>query len=299
MGLRGVAPIAAMAAGLCGAAAVAAYPVAPNIAAGIAGALRNPTAAPPGANLTPCHSSVDPYPVVLVNGTFSVMEDDFAALAPDLANAGYCVYAFNYGEVNGDAFIEAIGPIATSARQLASFVAQVRAATGAAKVDLVGHSQGGMLGEYYAKLLGGAASVHRIVGLSPSTHGTSLDGLRVLAGAFPGANQVLKSFCPACVDQERGSAALKPLDTGPIAQAGVGYTVIETLNETVVTPVGSSFIGEPGVANEYVQDSCPFDTVDHVDLPYDNVVLTLVKNALTPASAQPPNCFLEFPAPAL
>jgi len=87
------------------------------------------------------------------------------------------------------------------------------------------------------------------------------------------------------------------LDAGPIAQPGIQYTVIETRNEIVVTPVGSSFIAEAGVVNEYVQQFCPLDLVGHVNLPYDNVVIQLVKNALAPSTALRPNCFKEFPFP--
>ena len=59
--------------------------------------------------------------------------------------------------------------------------------------------------------------------------------------------------------------------TGRSSRAGVNYTIIETLNEYLVTPVGSSFIQEPGVKSEYVQSSCPFGFVDHADLNYDRV----------------------------
>jgi pimeloyl-ACP methyl ester carboxylesterase len=274
------------------------YYVTPNLEDGVFIAYWNPAAPPAGADLSQCSSTVDPYPVVLVNGTFSVAEDDFGGLASDLANAGYCVYTFNYGYNSSSDLIEAIGPVPESAQQLAAFVAQVQAQTGSAQVDLVGHSQGGMLTEYYAKILGDAGNVHRIVALSPTTHGTTLDGLTNLASYFPGANELVDDYCPACYDQEAGSAVITALDNGPIAQPGIGYTVIETQNETVVTPVGSSFINEPGVLNEYVQSFCPSDSVDHADLAYDNVVIQLVKNALTPAAAQAPNCSIEFPASA-
>lgn len=50
--------------------------------------------------------------------------------------------------------------------------------------------------------------------------------------------------------------------------------------------------------NEYVQASCPSDLVDHVDLPYDPVVLQLVQNALDPTTAHAPNCQHAFPYPA-
>lgn len=274
------------------------YPVTPNMATAIVAALANPSQLPAGANVASCAlTAAHPYPVVLINGTFANAEDDFAALAPTLANAGYCVYAFNYGGTPG-AFIQSTGPVPASAQQVAAYVDQVRSATGATRVDLVGHSQGGMLAEYYTKLLGGASKVHSVVALSPTTHGTSLDGLALLAQAIPGANGLVGTACAACVDQETGSAVITQLDNGPIAQPGVTYTVIETLNETVVTPVGSSFIHEPGVTNRYVQSQCPLDTVDHAQLPYDQVVLQDVKNALSPSTAQAPNCAHAFPYPA-
>lgn len=282
---------------LAGPSAAASFTVQPNIVAGALAAAANPDQSPPGTNDFTCKPSAQhPNPVVLIPGTFSVMEDDFGALAPILANAGYCVFSLNYGGTPGS-LIQAIGPAATSAQQVAAFVAKVKQATGA-KVDLVGHSQGGMLGEYYLKVLGGAPNVHTYVGLSPTTHGTTLDGLTTLASFFPGANQFVGALCQACVDQEQGSAFLAPLDAGPIAQSGVHYTVIETLNETVVTPVGSSFINESGVTNEFVQSQCFNDTVDHADLAYDRVTIQDVFNALDPAHASAPNCFVAFPFPA-
>jgi pimeloyl-ACP methyl ester carboxylesterase len=274
-----------------------AYPVTPSLAAGIGNAIPDPAAAPAGANVPGCHSTAHPVPVVLVNGTFGNAVDDFGGLAPTLANAGYCVYTFDYGAPSSQ-LIQSTGPVPGSAQTLASYVQHVLAETGASQVNLIGHSQGGMLAEYYAKILGGARYVHDLVGLSPTTHGTTLDGLTLLAGLFPDASSLIGDACPACADQETGSAVIGQLDDGPIAQAGINYTIIETLNETVVTPVGSSFIHEPGVTNEYVQRYCPFDSVDHGDLSYDPVVFQLVLNALDPATARYPNCLDEYPAPA-
>ncbi|WP_051965762.1 cytosine permease [Kitasatospora mediocidica] len=75
-----------------------------------------------------------------------------------------CVFALDYGLVTGVTSagggrllpLGGLGPIADSAVQLGRFVDLVRGATGAAKVDIVGHSQGGMLPNYYLKFLGGA-----------------------------------------------------------------------------------------------------------------------------------------------
>jgi hypothetical protein len=52
-------------------------------------------------------------------------------------------FALDYGGTDGNP-IQGYGPI-ESAQQLSSFVDKVLAATGASKVDIVGHSQGGMM----------------------------------------------------------------------------------------------------------------------------------------------------------
>ena len=163
----------------------------------------SPTASPPGANNWSCKpSAAHPQPVILVHGTFADMSDSWQALSPLLYDEGYCVFALNYGSYNGSGSlgVYATGDIATSAQKLSGFVDKVLAATGASQVDLVGHSQGGMMPRYYIKNLGGAAKVNTLVGLAPSNHGTTLDGLFTLASYFPGSNPTLTD-CPACQQQ--------------------------------------------------------------------------------------------------
>jgi triacylglycerol esterase/lipase EstA (alpha/beta hydrolase family) len=272
------------------------YTVVPTSKEATALAEADPTRVPNGANLSSCHSDAHPYPVVLLSGTFATMEQDFAALAPTLANDGYCVYTLNYG---GDAGsdVQAVGPMKDSATEITTFIDQVLSETGASKVDLIGHSQGGTLAEYYAKYVNTAA-VHSVVGLAPTTHGTTMNGFALLAQALGLLNLKVYSDCPACVNQEYGSDFITNLDDGAIAQKGVSYTVIETQNEDVVTPVGISFIDEDGVTNEYVQTACADDTVDHQNLTYDQAVFQEIRNALDPSAAAAPDCSLAYPHPA-
>ena len=96
-------------------------------------------------------------------------------------------------------------PIEDSAAQLKAFVDKVLAATGAAKVSMVGHSQGGMMPRYYIKFLGGASKVDDLVGLAPSNHGTANPLLLT-----PG----LGYLCPSCLQQKTGSAFLTHLNAG-------------------------------------------------------------------------------------
>ena len=88
-------------------------------------------------------------------------------LSPLLRNAGYCVFALNYGQEPGRVVglpgalpPGGTGDIPTSAGQLATFIRRVLAATHATRVDIVGHSQGGMMPRDYVRYLGGAAQVH-------------------------------------------------------------------------------------------------------------------------------------------
>src|SRR3954452_25367147 len=127
----------------------------------------SPTASPPGANDWSCQpTAAHPRPVVLVHGTFADMSNSWQAISPLLKNNGYCVFALNYGSYAGSGAIGVYGPgeLRNSAAELNAFVDKVRAATGGAEVDLVGHSQGGMMPRYYLKFLGGAEEVHTLVG---------------------------------------------------------------------------------------------------------------------------------------
>jgi triacylglycerol esterase/lipase EstA (alpha/beta hydrolase family) len=276
----------------------ASYPVPYSFAAGIAAELAAPGSAPPGADNWSCKpTSAHPRPVVLVHGTFGNMTDSWQALSPLLADQGYCVFALNYGGSAGSLF-QGYGDIPTSAAQLSAFVDQVLAATGAAQVDIVGHSQGGMMPRYYLKNLGGAAKVHTLVGLAPSNHGTDLDGLTGLLAAFPGGSSFVGSLCAACGQQVVGSSFLTALNAGGDTVPGVRYTVIETKDDEVVTPYTSAFLsgGSSGqVTDITLQNQCALDFADHLAVIYDPVALHDVSNALDPAHATAPVCVPVLP----
>ncbi len=251
------------------------------------------TLPPPGANNFACKpSSAHPYPVILVHGTFGDMSDSWQALSPLLFDNGYCVFALNYGEYNhsGAFGVYGVGEISQSANQLASFVQLVLNTTGAQKVDIVGHSQGGMMPRYYINFLGGDQTVNALVGLAPSNHGTTLNGLFTLASYFPGANQFVLADCPACYEQERGSAFLTHLNGSGETRSGVSYTVIESQNDEVVTPYTSAFLYDPGVNNILLQAQCPLDQGEHLSMPYDHIADTDVLNALDTSANYPTVC---------
>src|SRR5437660_963762 len=97
-----------------------------------------PTAIPTPSTAQPPAPRGHPYPVVLVPALGGDVGSEWQAASPLLANHGYCVFAYDYRS-------EGHAHIATVAAGLATLVDRVLAATGARQVDIVGHSQGGML----------------------------------------------------------------------------------------------------------------------------------------------------------
>jgi triacylglycerol esterase/lipase EstA (alpha/beta hydrolase family) len=248
----------------------------------------------PGANDWSCRpSAAHPRPVVLVHGTFANGTENWITDAPALADQGYCVFALTYGKMPYIPILRAIAPVGDSAEQLSTFVDGVLAATHASQVDIVGHSQGGMMPRYYLKFLGGAAKVHTLVGLAPSNHGTTLDGLATLAEQIPGATTIVNSACPACIDQVVGSTLLTKLNSGGDTVPGVNYTVIASRYDEVVTPYTTQFLSGSNVHNVTLQDLCSTDVSEHIAMAFDPVALHEAENALDPAHATPTNCSSE------
>jgi triacylglycerol esterase/lipase EstA (alpha/beta hydrolase family) len=234
---------------------------------------------PVGSNDWSCKpTAAHPEPVVLVHGTFADMTVSWNLFSPALHNDGYCVFALDYGN-------RATNDIAQSANELSAFVDRVLSATGASKVDIVGHSQGGMMPRYYIKNLGGDAKVDDLVGLAPSNHGTTN------RAAFYANSQT----CQACVQQQAGSPFLASLNAGDESPGAVSYTQVETVYDEVVTPYTSAFLApDTDVTNVTLQDKCPNDVSEHLGISHDPIALQWAENALGRAgSADPafaPNC---------
>ncbi|GAA2632633.1 alpha/beta fold hydrolase [Streptomyces axinellae] len=237
-------------------------------------------------------SAAHPRPVVLVHGTFGNSVDNWLGLAPYLVGRGYCVFSLDYGQLPGKPLFHGLGPIEKSAEQLSAYVDKVLQATGTQKVDVVGHSQGGMMPRQYLKFGGGAAKVNALVGIAPSNHGTTLSGLTALVDQFPPVGDVVDEIGPALLQQKEGSEFLKKLNAGGDTVPGVKYTVIATKYDEVVTPYKSQFLDGPDVKNVTLQDLCPVNVSEHLAIGLaDRMAFHETANALDPAHATPTTCF--------
>ncbi|MBJ7328520.1 MAG: alpha/beta fold hydrolase [Solirubrobacteraceae bacterium] len=293
-------------AGVAGAALLSVLGVAPvasaadlkpsyNFLDAIARGQAKPNGSPPGTNDWSCKpTSAHPRPIVLVHGTGANMNLTWRAFGPELKNRGYCVFALNYGKLGGIP-AGALAPIDQSARQLATFVDKVLAATGAAKVDMAGHSQGGMMPRQYLRFEGGAAKVGTLVGFSPSNHGSGEEGDEVEQPTAPAwlesaLRQISRGFCPACADQSAGSPFLTRLNADRETEPGVRYVVIQTRYDQIVTPWTSALLTGDNVKNIVVQDGCEIDKIDHAAIVYDRRAVAMALRELDPNDTTPVPC---------
>ena len=138
------------------------------------------------------------------------------------------MFALNYGN-------RGIGPIGKSSQELGAFVDHVLAYTGADKVSLVGHSQGGMMPRHWIKFLGGKNKVDDLVGIAPSNYGTELNrnDFRNALGA--------PSPCPACDQERAGSRFLRRLNAGDDTPGPGSFTQIATDDDEIIIPYTRCF----------------------------------------------------------
>jgi triacylglycerol esterase/lipase EstA (alpha/beta hydrolase family) len=280
------------------------YPVPYLFSANVIAGATQPGSPPPGANNWSCRpSSAHPRPVVLVHGLFANMTDNWQTMSPLLANNGYCVFALSYG-VPPDATpptdqFGGLNAMEQSAAELKAFVQRVLAATGAKKVDIVGHSEGATMPDYYIEYLGGAAHVQRYVGVSGVKHGTDVHGVGTLASIFaslfPGAPSPTDGSCQSCTEFLIGSDYIRAIEARAPAR-GVIYTNLSTKYDELVSPYTSSFLTGPNVTNITMQDHCALDFSDHLSIISSPITGQYILNALDPAHARPVPCRLVLPA---
>jgi triacylglycerol esterase/lipase EstA (alpha/beta hydrolase family) len=252
---------------------------------------------PKGANNWSCKpTAAHPDPVVLVHGLSATMAENWGYISPLLAARGYCVFALTYGLDPRFPVFGGTIPIEQSAPELGAFVNRVLAATGAHKVDLVGHSEGTFMPEYWLKYLGGAPLVGKYVALAPLYKGTTFYGLAnmAVAGEKYGLSQpflsLVSAFCGSCDEFLAGSPMVQKLQAnGGPEVSGIQYTTIMSKYDELVIPYTSGVLPPPA-NNIVIQNVCRTDLDEHGLQAFDPVVAQMIFNALDPATAKPVKC---------
>lgn len=240
---------------------------------------------PPGSNDYGCKSSSSP--VVLVHGTWENAFDTWSALTPALRAANRCVFALNFGKgtdiIGRNRGVFGTGPIESSAAELEKFVKLVATRTGARSVDVVAHSQGGIVARYFMKFLGGRNSVSHLVTLGTAQTGLLSPRLadvaaRLMTAGVPVGPIVEQVTGEAIAERLTQSDLLARLNTGGPLLPGVTYTTVNSRTDELNTELQQTQLPRnPLVTNLVVQDGCARNMVGHFNLPYDprSVALTL------------------------
>ena len=277
-------------------------PVPYTLAAGVTAQLAHPDSPPPGANDWHCKPSKEhPNPVVLTHGLAANQTVNWQTYAPLLANEGYCVFSLTYGTKQGVGIPGVyqpggLQPMQRSAREFGEFVDKVLRATGAAEVDILGHSEGTLMPSYYVRKLDGASNVDKYVSITPLWEGTTLAGLSTLYQESalidfrPVVDGVLNPVCESCTQFLTGSDFLKELHRVGIFDPDVEYTNIVTKYDELVLPYTSGLAKGPNITNIVLQNKCALDLTEHAGAAADPVAAGYVLNALDPANAEPVQC---------
>ncbi|MGC5051980.1 esterase/lipase family protein [Micromonospora sp. DT48] len=213
-------------------------------------------------------------PVIVVGGLSSIAAL-YEPLAARLRADGYRASIYQLPHLG-------LGDIAASAAGLRGYVEQVRSATGAAKVDLVAHSEGGLVSRYYIKNLGGGGTVDRYVSLGTPQYGTYVANIATFLGLGSCAGVV------ACQQMTIGSSFLTALNAGDDTPGAVRWTTVRTWQDELVRPVDNAMLAD-GATNVLIQSRCPLRVVGHLGLVIDGTTYTVIRQALRDAAIQP-NC---------
>ncbi|MGO1526691.1 MAG: esterase/lipase family protein [Corynebacterium variabile] len=214
-----------------------------------------------------CHGDLagsDRNTVIPLHGTTANVEANWSwTWEPALAEEGrpYCTVEL---PDNG------MQDVQVSAENVTHAIRTVYAESGR-KVDLVGHSQGGMIGRWTTKWWPDTrAMVANMVGLGSSNNGSDMISLTCTVA------------CPEAMRQRSsGSDFLTALNEGGDTYPGIRYTRIATRFDEVVAPYDKAFLPPAdNVRNIILQDQCPGEPVEHFLLAASNPVWELAVQAL-------------------
>ncbi|CAL9505869.1 hypothetical protein SUDANB58_03551 [Streptomyces sp. enrichment culture] len=218
--------------------------------AGTAEGLRAPGAPP---SVTPRLPLRTGPPVVLLHG-FIDNRSVFVLLRRSLAQHGTRqIVSLNYSPLTCD--------IRTAAELLGRHVEEVCGRTGSGRIDIVGHSLGGLIARYYVQRLGGDSRVRTLV-----TLGTPHAGTRVapLADAHP----IVRQMRP-------GSPVIEEL-AGPAPGCRTHFVSFWSDLDRLMVPLETARLDHPDLIARNVRVS----GIGHLALPVHPAVATGVRQAL-------------------
>ncbi|CAM5713251.1 alpha/beta fold hydrolase [Streptomyces violaceorubidus] len=216
---------------------------------------QDPQPSPPPPRLP---APVSP-PVVLLHG-FIDNRSVFLLLRRSLAQHGrHEIESLNYSPLTCD--------IRTAAELLGRHIEEICERTGSERVDVVGHSLGGLIARYYVQRLGGDLRVRTLV-----TLGTPHAGTKVvpLANAHP----IVRQMRP-------GSAVIEEL-THPAPGCRTRFVSFWSDLDRVMDPLETACLDHPDLTVQNIRVS----GIGHLALPVHPTVATGIRQALDTAGPE-------------
>ncbi|MFD3869847.1 esterase/lipase family protein [Streptomyces sp. NPDC058623] len=208
--------------------------------------------ADPDATAEPAHPGQRP-PVLLLHG-FTDNRSVFVLLRRALGADGLRrVETYNYSPFTRD--------LRVTARHLARRIEELCERSGQDRVDLVGHSLGGLVARYYVQRLGGDARVRTLV-----TLGTPHTGTRV--APFMDAHPLVRQMRP----ESEVLTELRAPSPGCRTRCVAFWSEFDTL----MAPTGTARIEHPDLDATNVQVT----GIGHLALPVHPAVIAAVRRAL-------------------
>jgi pimeloyl-ACP methyl ester carboxylesterase len=173
-------------------------------------------------------------PLLMIHGWFGT-RGSLGLLERRLKQVGFPVFSVDLGTPN-------VREIETSARLVTEKVVRLTARLGIEKIDILGHSMGGLIGLYAIKKLGLAPHVHRFVAVGAPFHGTYL----ALAGVtfFGWMSKSIWQMAPK-------SEFLRELHRGPLPKGVEIFSVVA--HDDLMVSVGHATLD--GARNVLIEGS--------------------------------------------
>jgi triacylglycerol esterase/lipase EstA (alpha/beta hydrolase family) len=158
-------------------------------------------------------------PILFVHGYTSNAATWNTMISRFQADGFHDLYAYTFSSSQSNA---------TIAQAVGQRVAEIKAATGAAKVDIITHSMGGLSSRYYLKNLGGTVHVDDWVSIAGPNHGTTW-----AYGCF---------FFSPCNQMIPGSSFLNQLNSGDETPGAVNYGTWWSSCDELINPDTSTIL---------------------------------------------------------
>ncbi|MCE7001207.1 alpha/beta fold hydrolase [Saccharothrix sp. S26] len=177
----------------------------------------------------PAANAATSTPVVFVHG-YTGSASNWVAAESVFRAAGWSstrLFAYEYNSY---------GDNVANARGLATFVERVKAQTGQPKVAIVNHSMGGLVSQYYLKVLGGNVNVSHLASIAGANHGTTAAGACLVF--------------VTCQQMYPGSSFINQISSGDETPGSTRYATWYSPCDGVILPYTSTPLS--GANNNYV-----------------------------------------------